>query len=86
MTGIGIFGVIALVVIVLALLAWIFVVVRTNRNPVQTQDPGGKLKRGPVSGGAIRGDPGQSILTGEAPRQDEPSKPSETPKNGPLDL
>jgi hypothetical protein len=80
MTGIGILGVIALIVIVLALLGWIFIVARADRDPVQTKDPGGKLKRGPVSGGAIRGDPGQNILTGEAPRQDEP------PRNGPMDL
>lgn len=80
MTGIGTLGVIALIVSMLALLVWIFMIVRADRDPVQTKDPGGKLKRGPVSGGAIRGAPGQGILTGEAPRQDEP------PKNGPLDL
>jgi hypothetical protein len=41
---------------------------------VQTHRAGGKLKRGPVSGGAIRGDPGQNILTGEAPTQEESSE------------
>jgi hypothetical protein len=80
MSSIGILGVIGLIVIVLALLAWLFVMVRADRDPVQNKNPGGKLKRGPVSGGAIRGDPGQNILTGEAPRQDE------RPRNGPLDL
>jgi hypothetical protein len=73
MTGIGLLGVIALIVIVIALLGWIFAVVHASRDPIQRKDPGGKLKRGPVSGGAIRGDPGQKNLTGEAPRQDEPS-------------
>jgi hypothetical protein len=80
MSSIGILGVVALVVIVLALLTWVFAVARAGRDPVQNKKPGGKLKRGPVSGGAIRGDPGQNILTGEAPRQDE------RPRNGPLDL
>jgi hypothetical protein len=80
MSSIGILGVVALVVIVLALLTWVFAVARAGRDPVQNKKPGGKLKRGPVSGGAIRGDPGQNILTGEAPRQDEQRR------NGPLDL
>lgn len=80
MSSIGVLAVIGLIVIVLALLGWITVIILARRDPVQTKKPGGKLKRGPVSGGAIRGDPGQSILTGEAPRQDEP------PRNGPLDL
>jgi hypothetical protein len=79
MTQIGILGVVALIVIVLALLAWIIAVIRAGRNRMQTKDPG-KLKRGPVSGGAIRGDPGQNILTGEAPREDE------KPRNSPMDL
>ena len=80
MSAIGTLGVIALTVIVLALVLWIMMVVRANRDPVQTRDPGGKPKRGPVSGGVIRGDPGQGILTGEAPREDEPRR------NSPLDL
>jgi hypothetical protein len=80
MSSIGILGVVALVLIVLALLTWVFAVGRAGRDPVQNKKPGGKLKRGPVSGGAIRGDPGQNILTGEAPRQDEQRR------NGPLDL
>lgn len=81
MSGIGTLGVIGLIVIVLALLAWIFMVVRANQRPMETKDPGGKLKRGPVSGGAIHGDPGQNILTGEAPRQDDSA-----PRNSPMDL
>jgi hypothetical protein len=79
-SGIGVLGVIGLIVIVLALLGWVVMIIRAQRDPVQTKEPRGKLKRGPVSGGAIRGDPGQSILTGEAPRQDEP------PRNSPMDL
>lgn len=71
MSNIGIPGVIGLIVIVVALLVWVMMVIRANRNPVQARRSSGKLKRGPVSGGAIRGDPGQNILTGEAPRQDE---------------
>jgi hypothetical protein len=80
MSGIGIFGVIALIVIVIALLGWVLAILRADHDPVQTKKPGGKLKRGPVSGGAIRGEPGQNILTGEAPRKDEP------PHNSPMDL
>jgi hypothetical protein len=74
MTNVGVLGVIALAVIVLALSAWILMTVRANRDPVQTKHPDEKLKRGPVSGGAIRGEPGQNILTGEAPRQDDPDR------------
>jgi hypothetical protein len=72
LTGIGTLGIFGLIVIVFALVAWIFVVVRAGWNPTQTADSGGKLERGPVPGGAVRGDPGQSILTGQAPRQDDP--------------
>jgi hypothetical protein len=86
MSRVGFLGAVGLVVIVLALLAWIIVVIRAGRSPVQTEDPGGKLKRGPVSGGAIRGDPGQNILTGEAPRQDEEAREGEKPRNSPMDL
>ena len=74
MSGIGALGIVALIVIVLALLGWIVMITRADHDPVQRHRAGGKLKRGPVSGGAIRGDPGQNILTGEAPRQDEPSE------------
>jgi hypothetical protein len=74
MSGIGILGVIGLIVIVLALLGWIAMTVRASRDPMQTKKPSERLKRGPVSGGAIHGDPGQNILTGEAPRQDEPRR------------
>lgn len=80
MSSIGTLGVIGLIVIVLALLVWIFMLVRADRDPIQSKEPGGKLKRGPVSGGAIHGDPGQNILTGEAPRQEEARK------NSPMDL
>jgi hypothetical protein len=80
MSGIGVLGIVGMIVIVIALAGWIFAVVRANRDPMQTKGRRGKLKRGPVSGGAIRGDPGQNILTGEAPRQEEP------PRKGPLDL
>ena len=82
MTNIGTLGVIGLCVIVLGLAVWIWMTVRAGRDPVQTRHPDEKLKRGPVSGGAIHGDPGQSILTGEAPRKEE----DEPPKTGPLDL
>jgi hypothetical protein len=71
MTNIGIFGIVALFVIVIALLGWIWMTVRANNDPVQSKHPDDRLKRGPVSGGAIHGDPGQSILTGDAPRQDD---------------
>jgi hypothetical protein len=80
MTNIGTLGVVALIVVVLALLGWILMIVWADRHPTRAKRHGGKLKRGPVSGGVIHGDPGQDILTGEAPRQDEPRK------NGPLDL
>jgi hypothetical protein len=74
MSGIGALGIVALIVIVLALVGWIVMIARADHDPVQTHRAGGKLKRGPVSGGAIRGDPGQNILTGEAPTQEEPSE------------
>lgn len=80
MSTIGTLGVIGLIVIVLALFGWIFMIVHANNAPEQNKRRQGKPKRGPVSGGVIRGDPGQSILTGEAPRHEE------RPKNGPLDL
>lgn len=80
MSGIGMLSVVGLVVIVLALVAWILAVFQANRHAAQTEHPDEKLKRGPVSGGAIHGDPGQTILTGEAPRRDK------EPRNGPLDL
>lgn len=74
MSGIGILAVIGLIVIVIVLFGWIFMIVRASRHPMKVKDPGGRLKRGPVSGGAIHGDPGQNILTGEAPRQDAPEE------------
>jgi hypothetical protein len=78
MTDIGVWSVVGLIVIVLAMLGWIVAIVRAQRDPVQTKKRRGRLKHGRVSGGAIRGDPGQNILTGEAPRQDEPSRDSPT--------
>ncbi|GLY77659.1 hypothetical protein [Actinoallomurus iriomotensis] len=74
MSNIGILAVIGLILIVIVLIGWIFMTVRANRHPMKSKDPGGRLKRGPVSGGAIHGDPGQNILTGEAPRQDAPEE------------
>lgn len=72
MSNFGIFGIIAVIVIVLALIGWIYLILRAQRDPEQSKHAHGKLKRGPVSGGAIRGDPGQNILTGEAPQMNEP--------------
>jgi hypothetical protein len=80
MSSTGVFGVIALIVIVAGLVAWILLILRANHDPVQAKGSQGRPKRGPVSGGVIRAEPGQSILTGEAPREDEP------PKKSPLDL
>lgn len=80
MTTIGTLGTIGLIVIVLALFGWIFMIVYAKKDPRQNKKRQGEPKRGPVSGGVIRGDPGQNILTGEAPQEDE------RPKNGPLDL
>jgi hypothetical protein len=74
MSDIGILGVVGLAVIVLVLVVSRFAILRAKGDPVQTDKPGGKLKRGPVSGGAIRGEPGQRTLTGEAPRQDDPQR------------
>jgi hypothetical protein len=79
MSNIGVLGVVGLVIIVIALLGWILIVVRAARHADPADPSAGDLKRGPVSGGAIHGDPGQNILTGEAPRQDEPRE------NGPAD-
>jgi hypothetical protein len=79
MSNIGVLAVIGLILIVVILIGWILMTVRASRHPIKSKDPGGSLKRGPVSGGAIHGDPGQNILTGEAPRQDAPE---EHRKNG----
>jgi hypothetical protein len=78
MTRIGTLAVIGLVLVVLVLVAWIVSLIRADRTPIKKTDE--KPARGPVSGGVIEGDPGQSILTGEAPQEDEPKK------RGPLDL
>ena len=84
MSGIGVLAVIGLIVIVIVLLFWVFMTVRANRNPTVNEHPDENLKRGPVSGGVIRGDPGQNSLTGEAhevkPRREE------NRGHGPLDL
>jgi hypothetical protein len=84
MTNIGLLSVLGLILIVLVLIGWIFMTYRANKDPAQHGHGDGKLKRGPVSGGAIHGDPGQNILTGEAPRMDEPEE--NRPKNSPMDL
>lgn len=69
----NVWGVIALIAVILALAVWIIMLLRANRDPSRkhNKEAEGKLKRGPVSGGAIHGDPGQSILTGHAQREAE---------------
>jgi hypothetical protein len=71
MSHIGVLSVIGLLVIVLALFTWIFMTLRASTKPRLGDRDGETPERGPVSGGVIHGDPGQSILTGEAPRMDE---------------
>ena len=68
MSGLGMFGVFAVATVVLVVC--VLMILRAGRDPAQTKSDPGELKRGPVSGGAIRGDAGQVGLTGEAPRQD----------------
>jgi hypothetical protein len=75
MSHIGVLSIIGLIVIMMALFVWIFMTLRASAKPALGDRSGEKLKRGPVSGGVIHGDPGQSILTGEAPRQDEREHP-----------
>jgi hypothetical protein len=92
MSHIGVLGVVGLTVIILALVLWITMIVRARRNPAVTKAPDDEPGRGPISGGVIRGDPGQVILTGEAPREDElrredeAARDDERRRNGPLDL
>jgi hypothetical protein len=75
MSHIGVLSVIGLFVIVLALFGWIFMTLRASTKPVLGDRNGEKLKRGPVEGGVIQGDPGQSMLTGEAPRHENSEHP-----------
>jgi hypothetical protein len=91
MSRIGILGIVGLILIVLVLVLWIVMVIRARRNPAMTKAPEEHLPRGPVSGGVMRGDPGQVIPTGEAPRYEEKPAPDEPREhgrggNGPLDL
>jgi hypothetical protein len=91
MTRIGPLGVVGLIVIVLALVLWIVMTIQAQRNPTLPKVHDEQPPRGPVSGGVMRGDPGQVIPTGDAPRQDEEAREAEEPpegeggRNGPLD-
>jgi hypothetical protein len=91
--GLMIIGIV--VISVLALLAWIIMTVRSDHSTILTRPPGEPPKpchdqpdRGLAMGGWIRGDPGQVILTGEAPRyaeaprEEEPPSDEEPPSEG----
>jgi hypothetical protein len=84
MSRIGVLEVVGLVLIVLALVLWIVMLVRARHDPsVKSAVRGQPPPRGPVSGGVMRGDPGQVIPTGEA----APSEESERGRgSSPLDL
>jgi hypothetical protein len=69
MSGVGTLGIGGLIVIVVALVLWIAMVTRAGDRPAKTSSE--EPARGPVSGGVMRGDPGQVNPTGEAPRMDE---------------
>jgi hypothetical protein len=70
-THIGVIGTVGIILAIVALGVWILMIMRARRHPDGRRRDAEKLKRGPVSGGAIHGDPGQSILTGEADRIDD---------------
>jgi hypothetical protein len=70
-THIGVIGTVGIILAVVALAMWIYMIMRAKRHPARRTGEADKLKRGPVSGGAIHGDPGQNILTGEADRIDD---------------
>jgi hypothetical protein len=85
--GLMIIGIV--VISVLVLLAWIIMTVRSDHSTILTRPPGEPAKpchdlpdRGLVMGGWIRGDPGQVILTGEAPRYAEAPRKEEPPGEG----
>jgi hypothetical protein len=84
MSHIGVFGAVGLIVIVLVLFLWIGMLLRARRNPsLKSRVEGRPPPRGPVSGGVMRGDPGQVIPTGEVtPEESE----TERRGSGPLDL
>lgn len=72
MTGISGWAVVGLIVIFFALLLWIVLMVRAQKKPDLSRHPGELPKRGDVSGGVIRGDPGQGNSRHVAPRMDDP--------------
>lgn len=84
MSRIGPLAVVGLIVIVVVLVLWIAMLIRARRDPSLKSDVEGKPPpRGPVSGGVMRGDPGQVIPTGEvAPEEfdrDEPKRHGTSP-------
>jgi hypothetical protein len=79
MSRIGPLGVAGLIVIVLALVLWIVMTIRAQRNPILPKVHDEQPPRGPISGGVMRGDPGQVIPTGEAPRYDEDGRETGEP-------
>jgi hypothetical protein len=91
MSRIDLFGVVGLVLIVLMMVLWIVMTVHTRRSPCPKAMEDDQPPRGQVSGGVMRGDPGQVILTGEAetydakPHEEQRGKTRETSGNGPPD-
>jgi hypothetical protein len=76
MSHVSVFGIVGLVVIVLVLVLRFAMLLRARRAPSSTRSK--PLPRGPVSGGVIRGDPGQKTSTRE------PAEPEEE-RRGPSD-
>jgi hypothetical protein len=70
MSNIGVLAVIGLIVIVLALVAWIGVTIRASRNPTLSGARGKGTKRGENTGGVVHGSPAQVNRRDEAPRSD----------------
>ena len=70
MSNIGVLAVIGLIVITLALVAWIVFTVRASRNPTLSGARGKGTKRGENTGGVVHGSPAQQNRRDEAPRID----------------
>lgn len=88
MTQVGIFGIVGLAVVVVAMVLWFTLTVRANRRRMVPREiPDQQPPRGPVMGGQQRGDPGQKIPTRDEPepRQDEGQSENRRRGNGPLD-
>ena len=70
MSNIGVPAVIGLIVITLALVAWIAITIRASRNPTLSGARGKGTKRGDNTGGVVRGSPAQVNRRDDVPPSD----------------